>query len=62
MRKTVKSTKSHGIGPTALRWNRSHSKIDVGIGPNFFGLKVDLVPHFGTYSTVSFEGVEKVPK
>ena len=33
---TVKSTKSHGISPTASRWNRSHSKIDVGIGPKIF--------------------------
>ena len=59
---SLKFTKSHGIGPTASRWNRSHSKIDVGIGPKFFLLKVDLVPHFGTYSTRTFQGVEKVPE
>ena len=42
----VKSTKSHGIGPTASRWNRSHSKIDVGIGPKFFFAEGGLSPTF----------------
>ena len=43
---TVKSTKSHGISPTASRWNRSHSKIDVGIGPKFFFAEGGLSPTF----------------
>ena len=42
----VKSTKSHGISPTASRWNRSHSKIDVGIGPKFFFAEGGLSPTF----------------
>ena len=42
----VKSTKSHRISPTASRWNRSHSKIDVGIGPKFFSAEGGLSPTF----------------
>ena len=46
LKTSVKSTKSHGISPTASRWNRSHSKIDVGIGPKFFFAEGGLSPTF----------------
>ena len=58
----VKSTKSHGISPTASRWNRSHSKIDVGIGPKFFFAEGGLSPTFWDLFHQNFSRCGKGPR
>ena len=58
----VKSTKSHGISPTASRWNRSHSKIDIRIGPKFFFAEGGLSPTFWDLFHQNFSRCGKVPE